>query len=99
MKKAKISEAKNHFSGLIEAVKHGESILILDRDTPVARLEPVGAETAGIRGRLATLLKRGSITPPRKKLDMEAFLGREMARTTRGGSGVKALLDEREEGR
>ena len=96
---AKISEAKNHFSGLIEAVKHGESILILDRDTPVARLEPIGSGAVGIRGHLASLVKRGSITPPRRKLDIEAFLGREMARTAPGGNGVKALLLEREEGR
>ena len=41
MKTATITQAKNGLSALIDRVRAGESILILDRGTPVARLEPV----------------------------------------------------------
>ena len=55
MKKASITEAKNHLSALIDGLKGGSSVLIVDRGRPVARLEPVtmgcGSEkTGGCRG-------------------------------------------------
>ena len=36
-----ITEAKNGLSALIDRVQAGESIIILERGRPVARLEPV----------------------------------------------------------
>ena len=42
MRTAKISELKAKLSAHIEYVKRGEEVLILDRDTPVARLVPAG---------------------------------------------------------
>jgi prevent-host-death family protein len=98
MKKAKIAEAKNNFSSLIEAVKRGESILILDRDTPVARLEPVGGSVAGKSERLADMVRRGVVSPPRQVLDVSVFLGRKMARVVGKASAVRVLIDERREG-
>ena len=41
MKKASISEAKNQLSALIDSVKAGGAVLIVDRGRPVARLEAV----------------------------------------------------------
>ncbi len=41
MKTASISQTKNQLSALLDAVRHGETILIMDRNCPVARLEPV----------------------------------------------------------
>ena len=41
MKKASITEAKNNLSSLIDSVKSGSPVLIVDRGRPVARLEPV----------------------------------------------------------
>ena len=56
MEKATISEIKNRLSAYLKKVKAGQSILILDRDQPVARLERVGSSplsdpvgTAGAR--------------------------------------------------
>ncbi len=43
MKPATITETKNNLSALLDLVRAGESILILDRDVPVARLVPVGS--------------------------------------------------------
>ena len=94
-----ISEAKNNLSGLIAAVKRGESVLIFERNTPVARLEPVGRGIAGDGGRIAELVKRGVIAPPRNKLDLDVFLGRKMVRPTAAASAVRVLLEERGESR
>ena len=38
------SDANRNFSGLLRDVTAGESILILSRGTPVARISPVDAE-------------------------------------------------------
>lgn len=94
-----ISEVKNNLSKLLEAVKRGETILVLDRDTPVARIEPIGRHAGSLPGRLSDLVKRGVVAPPLAKLDVGRFLARHMATLPEGASGVRALLDEREAGR
>ena len=43
MQTASITEAKNNLSKLLKKVRHGQSILILDRNVPVARLEPLAS--------------------------------------------------------
>jgi prevent-host-death family protein len=40
MRSVTITEAKNQLSALIDLVRAGESIVVLDRGVPVARLEP-----------------------------------------------------------
>lgn len=94
-----ISEVKNGLSRLLRAVKRGETILILDRDTPVARIEPVESRSESDRANFLPLVKRGVVAPPRRRLDVKRFVGREPVRPTAGASAVKALLDERGEGR
>ena len=42
MKKASVSEAKSRFSGYLNDVKRGETVLIFDRDRLVARRETSG---------------------------------------------------------
>ncbi len=41
MKRATLTDTKNNLSALVDQVQHGETILILDRGRPVARLESV----------------------------------------------------------
>ena len=50
--RATISEVRNGLSAFIRRVKRGESITIVDRSTPVARLVPI--EAAGVRDDGAT---------------------------------------------
>ena len=45
--RATISEVRNGFSAFLRRVKRGESVTIVDRSTPVARLVPI--EAAGVR--------------------------------------------------
>jgi prevent-host-death family protein len=99
MKKANISETKNHLSRLLEEVRNGTTILIMDRNRPVARLEPVSADERAGEGLAGALVREGLAAAPRKRFDAGAFLGRRMVRLPAGVSAVQAMLSEREEGR
>jgi len=99
MKKATISETKNHLSRLLEEVKNGTTILILDRDRPVARLEPVAADEQADEDRIVALVREGLAAAPRRRFDAASFLARRMVRLPPGASAVGALLAEREQGR
>jgi prevent-host-death family protein len=46
MKQVRIAELKARLSEYLRAVRRGESIAVLDRDTPVAHLVPVRERTA-----------------------------------------------------
>ncbi len=99
MKKASITEAKNNLSRLLEEVKSGTTIIILDRKTPVARLEPVAAEEGTNDERVASLVAQGLATAPRRRLDTASFLSRPAVRLPDGVSAVRVLLSERQGGR
>lgn len=62
MRTAKISELKAKLSAHIEYVKRGEEVLILDRNTPVARLVPV-EPADGYDERTRRLIAKGILTP------------------------------------
>ncbi|HUB94935.1 MAG TPA: type II toxin-antitoxin system prevent-host-death family antitoxin [Stellaceae bacterium] len=99
MKKASITEAKNNLSSLIDGLKAGSPVLIVDRGRPVARLEPVVASGgAGQEGRLARLFRQGLLRPRRAPLP-RSFLTEDLPRAEDGVSVVAALLDERRDGR
>jgi prevent-host-death family protein len=97
MKTATITEAKNGLSALIDRIRSGESVLILDRGVPVARLEPV-ATAPDPTGRLRRLERAGVIrvgdAPP--PLDVLRMPGPTLAP---GASAVRALLEERQSAR
>lgn len=98
MKRASITEAKNNFSALVDSVKGGSPVLIVDRGRPVARLEPVAAPGGADAGRLAELIRAGVVRPPRGPASKDVFDG-PLPRAKRGASVLRALLDERREGR
>lgn len=69
MKTATISEAKDRLSEYLQLVERGESILILRRDKPIARIvpiEPVDDRNADER-RLAELERLGILRRPERK--------------------------------
>ena len=99
MKKARIAVAKNTLSRLIDDVKRGETVMIFDRDTPVARLEPVTADADLSTTRMPELVRHGIVAPPRKPLAAAAFLARHPPTLRNGASGIRVLLEEREAGR
>lgn len=94
MKTANIATAKNQLSRLLKRVKRGETILITDRNHPVARLEPV-SETDDTLQRLQAL---GVLTPPNQgPLDVRAFLKAPRAKLRPNHALSAAVLSEREE--
>ena len=97
MKTATISETKNQLSALLEHVKRGETIVILDRDRPVALLTPYQSPSADLPEWVVELERRGVIRPPRDP--NSKFVPKPMKPKKKGVSAVAALLAEREEGR
>jgi len=98
MKKASITEAKNNLSALIDGVKGGSPVLIVDRGRPVARLERVSGIAPPDDQRLAQLVRDGVVRPARVPVP-EALFTEMPPRPKTGASGVRALLDERRGGR
>ncbi|OGK95475.1 MAG: hypothetical protein A3E31_14800 [Candidatus Rokubacteria bacterium RIFCSPHIGHO2_12_FULL_73_22] len=96
MKKAKVAELKNSLSRYLAHVKHGGTVVVFERDRPVARLVPIARTPfeAG-NGRLAELERRGIIR--RGTGGVRAWL--RTHRPIRAGGGVlKALRAERRAG-
>jgi prevent-host-death family protein len=98
MKRASITEAKNNLSALIDSVKGGSPVLIVDRGRPVARLEPVSGSDGSDEHRLARLVREGIVRPARGGTQQRRSAN-EPPRAKKGASGVRALLDERRGGR
>jgi prevent-host-death family protein len=98
MKKASITEAKNHLSALIDSVEGGSAVLIVDRGRPVARLEPVSGVHPDDNSRLGRLVREGVVRPGRRGLSKSLFATKP-PRLNKGASGVRVLLDDRRDGR
>jgi prevent-host-death family protein len=99
MKRVSITEAKTRLSALIDSLKGGSPVLIVDRGRPVARLEAV--RTGSKReedGRLARLVRDGTVRPAHAALP-PSFFRERLPRAKDGGSVVAALLEERRQSR
>ncbi len=99
MKTASISETKNRLSALIDRVRKGESVIITDRNRPVAQLVPLDAASkAGSDAWLADLERKRIIRRPKRKGIPKCML-RPPIRLPEGVSVLEALLEERRNGR
>jgi prevent-host-death family protein len=98
MKRATLTETKNNLSALVDQVQHGETILILDRGRPVARLESVLSEMDDPEGRLARLERQGLLRRAAAPLPRE-ILAQRPPRPSGGTGALEALLAERREDR
>lgn len=97
---ANISKTKNELSRYLDAVRGGETVVILDRKRPIAQIQPLSVETGSASARLAELEAGGLITRPKKA--NRSWL--KSLQVPEGGPGdavgsVNALLEERESGR
>jgi prevent-host-death family protein len=95
---ASITEAKNQLSALIDHVRSGESVLIVDRGIPVARLESAAVISDDPSGRIARLQRAGIVRAAKVPPHGSPLEGKP-PHTREGASAVRALLDERREGR
>ncbi|TMC24728.1 MAG: type II toxin-antitoxin system Phd/YefM family antitoxin [Chloroflexi bacterium] len=98
MKRATLTETKNNLSALVDQVQHGETILILDRGRPVARLESAVGEGDDPEGRLARLERQGLLRWASAPLPQELLMT-PPPRPSKGASVLEALLAERRDGR
>lgn len=90
-----MTEAKNNLSKLIKRVRQGEAVLILERNIPVARLEPLPpASREADEARLLKLEQQGLLKRGKGKLPKD-FWTRPLPKLK--GSLVKTLLKQREE--
>ena len=93
MKQATISYTKNNLSKLLERVKRGETVTMLDRTRPVARLTPMPATgNTDLDRRLDDLERRGIIRRGSGKLPDWIF--KEPPPPTEPGTDMVALVRE-----
>jgi len=103
MKKAKIAELRNGLSRYLDHVRAGGSVVVYDRDTPIAEIVPLKKSKAVSKQdrdeeRLARLERKGAIT--RGTGDLDAwFKTHKPMKIPEGASVLQALLEERESGR
>lgn len=99
MKTATLTETKNQLSSLIDQVRHGETILILDRGRAVARLTSVLAEeSSSPDGRVDRLERLGILHRAHGPRPPDLF-ARPRPRAREGASVLEVLLEERRSGR
>ena len=101
MIRATISEVKDGMSAYLRRVKAGETVLVTERRTPIARIVPVGLDAEGGKeadsvdedAKLARLERAGIVVRRGAGSPLDV-LGQPL----HSGAGVlEALLDERSE--
>lgn len=95
MDRVSISQLKDQLSAYLKKVQSGETVLVTDRDRPVAKLEPVDAALMD-DARLARLVAAGHVKPATHRLTPDVIQPIDVGADARV---VEALLEEREEGR
>jgi prevent-host-death family protein len=97
MRTVNIAELKNKLSTYITYAKAGETVIIRDRNTPVAQLVPMPA-LDDLDEEERELIASGKMRAAQRPWNPERFLA--MPRGKIEGNGLtQALLDERAEGR
>ena len=103
MIRATISEVKNSLSAYLRRVKSGESVLVIERRTPVARIVPVGHDAGSVQemdavdrdAKLTRLMQAGIVT--RRGSGSPRDILRQPV--GQGGGLLEAVLEERAEER
>lgn len=95
MEKASISELKNRLSEYLRKVRAGETVLILERNRPVARIERIAADSTH-DDRTRRLERAGIVRRGVRRMPLSLL--REDPPAVKK-SVVQALLEERAEGR
>jgi len=102
MKKAKIGELRNGLSRYLDYVRAGGSVVVYDRDTPIAEIVPLTRIKSRSKKdldeeRLVRLERKGAII--RGKGDLAEWFKTHRPIDIPGGASVlDALLEERESG-
>ena len=96
MKTIGVAQLKAQLSRYLHLVKHGQEVVVTDRGVPVAKIVPL-APAEHDESRRERLVKAGLLRPGSGRARFTRF---RVPRGPRAGYGVlRALLDERDEGR
>jgi len=90
MEIAPVTDLKNRLSHYLRLVARGETVTVVDRGRPIARLTRIQADD----GELQTLVASGLARPPLAPLPKD-FLERRLPRAR--ASVEQALLEDRED--
>jgi antitoxin (DNA-binding transcriptional repressor) of toxin-antitoxin stability system len=96
VKNARISELRDGLSEYLARVRKGETVIVFDRDIPIARIEPIPPGDETMPGWVREAERRGVLTPPR--LRDRAPLPPPIKIDPKF-SVLEALLEERRSGR
>ena len=85
MKQARIAELRARLSEYLRAVRRGDTVIVLNRDTPIARLVPIAKAGLRVREPRAGSLPPNKVPiPSHKKLEFDVLeLLREERRNPR----------------
>jgi antitoxin (DNA-binding transcriptional repressor) of toxin-antitoxin stability system len=96
MKNARISELRDGLSEYLARVRKGETVIVYDRDTPIARIEPIPPSDENLPEWVRDAERRGILSPPKTTEPIE--LGPPIKIDPKF-SILEALLEERRTGR
>ena len=98
MEKATVSHLKNNLSAYLRKVRAGNSVVIYDRNVPIARLERIETTDRGA-DRLELLSVEGVTQPPRRALTTQMVRELFGIPLTIGSGLLDALERDRSEDR
>jgi len=97
MKTTPVSELKATLSEQLARVKAGEEVVVTERGRPIAKIVPLSSETMGLSAHMSELARNGLIRLGSGKISKDIWkLPRPVDKR---GLALKALVDERENGR
>lgn len=97
MIRASVSALKNGLSGYLRKVRAGQSVIVYDRDVPIARIERIEVGGSGA-DRVAQLRAAGLTRPPTRPMTARQWAGLRAVVPARARL-LDALLEERAEER
>lgn len=71
MKQVKVTDFRAHLPAYLSRVQRGESIVVMSRGKPVARLVPVSGSTKTVREQLIALRKHARVGDVVRPVDAE----------------------------
>jgi antitoxin (DNA-binding transcriptional repressor) of toxin-antitoxin stability system len=98
MEKATVSKLKDNLSAYLRKVRAGHSVVIYDRDVPIARLERIESTGSG-SDRLALLRAQGLTRPPSRPLSPARLRSSLANALPRDAHLLEALREDRDAGR
>lgn len=97
MKSAAVSKLKATLSEYLARVKAGEEVIVTERGKPIAKIVPISQDMSGLPPHLLDLARAGLVRLGSGRLP-EGFWKMPRPKDP-SGAGLKALLEERTEGR